>query len=253
PPSIDDRPLAERGDGRLEVFDQLKNYWKDVQASYNDYVSVHQKYYDSYQGEANDSLRFSRLIERVERALALVTDIDLSTSAQVTVAPNSRGLLSLKISNHSSQPAEVLGCFSCEQGKVCRQKPAAITWNLSSPSRLNPKVKRNSVLPAGEMSGSASFQLSDQTMINVPLASHLYQPNALGSEINTLCSIQVADTTFRLKGSTRVDTAPAVEIAFLSPSLITVTPATANLPVTFLADVINNDSQEHIGQLVATR
>src|SRR5262249_42851963 len=78
PPSIDDRPLVESGDGRPEVFDQVKNYWKDVQASYKAYVSAHQKYYDSYQGEAKDSLRFALLIERVERALALLTDLDLS-------------------------------------------------------------------------------------------------------------------------------------------------------------------------------
>jgi len=218
PPTIDGRPLAEHTDNRSLVFDQLQQYWKNVQDSYVSYVNSHQSYFNSYQGEANDSLRFLLVIQRVERALALAAAIDFSINRDVTGTPISAADLSVKISNRTNQTVRVNGCFSCGRDQVCRIDPPAIPWSLRQSFGQNPVGKNYRVLPGADISGSAKFQVPDELPVNLPLSRHLYQTNALGFEINTLCSIQVNDALFTLRGSTRVYVAWPVEIVEVTPS-----------------------------------
>ncbi|MEK6334768.1 MAG: PIG-L family deacetylase [Acidobacteriota bacterium] len=241
PPTIDGRPLTDRLDDNSLVFDQLAKYWKAVQASYASFVDQNQSYFNSNAGKPDDFYRYMPAIRKISRALALSAQLDFRVDPNSIVTSSSGADLSLRISNRSNQTVNFIKCFSCGEGQTCRADPPAIAWRLRGSLSQNPVAKNDRMLPGTDLVGAAKLPIPDQMAVNVPLSRHLYQPNALGFELNTSCSVEVKGALFLLSGSTRVNMAPAVEIASIKPSPLVITPQTSNKPIGLTLQIVNHE------------
>jgi LmbE family N-acetylglucosaminyl deacetylase len=142
-----------------------------------------------------DPARRARMKERVEQAMALAAGINLDVKpSETTVVPGSVISLSVRDANETKSTT-VRDCSSW------------IASRSETPSS-NGKLK----IPA-------------DASINTPLSRHLYEPNALGLEIDTRCTVEASGAKFSLDRVTRVDIAPPIEIDAISNSPIVTTPA----------------------------
>lgn len=135
-----------------------------------------------------DPERSARMKDRVEQAMAVAAGINLDVKpSETAVVPDS--MISVSVSNaNENKSTTVRDCSS---------------WIASRPEAptTNGKLK---------IPGDAS--------INIPLSRHLYEPNALGLEIDTRCTVEAAGAKFSLDRATRVDVAPPIEIAGVEPN-----------------------------------
>jgi hypothetical protein len=72
---------------------------------------------------------------------------------------------------------------------------------------------------------SGKLRIPADVPINIPVSRHLYEPNALGLEIDTRCTVETAGAKFNLDRIIRVDVAPPIQIDAISNSPIVTTPA----------------------------
>jgi len=142
-----------------------------------------------------DPDRRARMKDRVEQAMALAAGINLDVkSSETTVVPGSVISLSVRDANETKSTT-VRDCSSW------------IASRSETPS-TNGKLR----IPA-------------DASINTPLSRHLYEPNALGLEIDTRCTVEASGAKFNLDRVISVDVARPVEIEAISNSPIVTTPA----------------------------
>ena len=157
-----------------------------------------------------DPNRSARMKERVEQAMALAAGISLNVkTSETTVVPGSVLSLSVKDSNETKS-ATVRDCNS---------------WIASRPEAP---------------SSDAKLRIPAEAPINTPLSRHLYEPNALGLEIDTRCTVEAAGAKFNLDRAIRVDVAPPIEITSVIPSPWVITPQTERHPQTLTIRVLNH-------------
>jgi hypothetical protein len=143
-----------------------------------------------------DPARLARIKDRVEQAMAMAAGISLDVKpSETTVVPGSVISLSVRDANENKSTT-VRDCSS---------------WIASRPDVLAKDSK---------------VRIPADAPINTPLSRHLYEPNALGLEIDTRCTVEAAGAKFNLDRATRVDVAPPIEIDAISNSPIVTTPAT---------------------------
>ena len=218
PPTIDGHPLAGSLDNRSLVLEQLKVYRQGHRT-----IPLER---------SDDAHRFmvmtQVMTQKVERALALAAGVTFKVEPSKVVTPNSTIDLPLKISNSGTQAVAVLGCSSCPANSAC----------LDADPEL---VRPDNLMPGSSLSRSNKLQIPDKMPINTPLSRHLYEPNALGLQVNTSCSIHLANVRVQVIQATRVDVGPPIEIADVSPSPIIKTPAAIKRTLTGAADCVYRD------------
>ena len=217
PPTINGQPLTASIDNRTLVLEQLKAYRrKHATIPLDRSVDV------------DRLLAMAQVMEeKVQKALALAAGVTLKVEPSIIVTPNSTVDLPLKISNSGIQTVGVLGCSSCAANSAC----------LDADPEL---VRPDNLMPGSALSRSNKLQFPDKMPINTPLSSHLYEPNALGLQVNTSCSIQLENFRVHVIKSTRVNVASAVEIAKITPSPYVFTPANLNAPLAFKVQLVNH-------------
>ena len=174
-----------------------------------------------------DPERRARMKERTEQTLAMAAGIDLEVKpSATTVVPGS--LLNLSIRD-ANQATSVRNCRS---------------WIASRPETAS--IAGKVPIPA-------------DAPINTPLSRHLYQPNALGLQIDTRCTVEASGTRFELNRSVSVDVASPVEIIEVTPRPAILTRLTqSGLPADFMRRVgftiklINHEPRTFDGFLKAT-
>jgi LmbE family N-acetylglucosaminyl deacetylase len=157
--------------------------------------------------------------ERGKRALALAAGIALTTQEPRKMTPHSSAEIGVKISNNGTRAVKVLGCHS---DIPSMREPVQLS-NVNSNYTGGP-ISADSLNPGSVLNRSTRVSLPNKAPINVPLAAHLYEPSALGLELNTGCTIMIDNAIFNLDRSSHVDVAPAVEISSVSPSPMVRTP-----------------------------
>ena len=163
-----------------------------------------------------DPERRARMKERTEQALAMAAGVDLEVRpSETTVIPGSLLTLSIKDAK-ANKSTSVRDCSS---------------WTGSRPE------------PAGT---TGKVQIPPDAQINIPLSRHLYEPNALGLEIDTRCTIEVSGTRFELDRAVKVDVAPPVEVN--APQIFVTTPQTSSRP--FAVQITNHRREAFSGRLV---
>jgi LmbE family N-acetylglucosaminyl deacetylase len=156
----------------------------------------------------SDQPRAQLMTERLNRALAIASGINamLATESKVLI-PGTTTRVSLKISNEGESNARILGV---------KLRGLRFVKRLSFPR----------ILSRGE---TITVELQSQTprtaSISVPHAEHLYDGKLFGEELAASVNVEVDGAAFSFETATRIDVAPAVEIANVTPSTLVLTHA----------------------------
>jgi len=191
------RSLVESADNRATVLEQLLK-------GFDSYVLLDQP----------DDDRFNLMKERVERAIALAAGITLRVEPSTSVATANSALeLTAKLSNTGTQSVRVSGCNSDIPSLRVRMNASTVKSGL-----MSVLLSANGLAPGSVFSRTDRVQIPNNTPVNVPLSSHLYEPSSFGLQVKVRCSIQVANADVNIENKTRIDVAPLVEITELTPS-----------------------------------
>ena len=90
---------------------------------------------------------------------------------------------------------------------------------------FSPLDAEQTLLPGKEMARLAVDRIAPQEKVTVPHSLHLYDGGYAGRQEQGFVFVEIGNFTFRVPFSLRVDVAPAVEIAGISPSPVIVRPA----------------------------
>jgi hypothetical protein len=221
-PSIDHRPLAE-SDDRSKVLAELIKY------SSKGY---------RFTSDRSDYQRLYFMRDRIDRATAIAAGIVVRAEpSNSVVTPNSIIDLKVNISNTGSQTLYGLDCGSKIPGL---EEPPRPSKNFGGPTSIfttYTELKGGATLTKDE-----TVKISGNASINLPLASHLYEPSALGLQLVTRCSVSFGPARingFNLTSTMALNVAPPVEITSISPSLVVITPQTGNIARTLTLQVSN--------------
>src|ERR1043165_1796324 len=203
-PQIDGKPLTEFTAEPERVFDTLAAAIKAGTFLPGDVLT----------NPPNNHL--SWINERTVAALALASGItanlvDAPTSKPAAekriVVPGNQEVFGFDLDNHGSRPAHV---------------ERAVFYGLASFSELDAE---ETLLPGKGMARLATDRIVPDERITIPHSLHLYDGGYAGREERGFAIVNVANFTFRVPFSMRVDVAPAVEIADVSPSPLILRPA----------------------------
>lgn len=163
--------------------------------------------------DASDRARFQLMTERLNRALVAASGIKATlTPRNDVLIPGTTTNVSLVISNEGKTSAQIRGI------------------NLRGLQQSSNKLSFPQTLAPGK---TVNVELQTSTprtaTISVPHAEHLYDGKLLGEELAASVNIELGGATFPVEATTRIDVAPAVEIAAITPSTLVLTPATPGL------------------------
>jgi LmbE family N-acetylglucosaminyl deacetylase len=160
----------------------------------------------------NDEPRFRLMQERLSSALLAASGIKVTLIPQNAVLiPGTSTKVLLKVSNTGGSAARIQ------------------TINLRGLRRPR-GLKLPQTIAPGE---SVTFEVYNftplTTAISVPHAEHLYDNKLFGEELSAVVNVSIDGAGFPINAATRIDVAPAVEIASISPSPFVLTPATRDV------------------------
>lgn len=179
---------------------------------------------------SSENARFQLMGNRLNRAFAVASGIKATITPQSEVLiPGTTTKVSLKISNTGERDARI--------------------WSMSTRGLQAPKPLRFPLALARGQVVTIEMQsaIPPVTSINLPHAEHLYDGKLLGEELAALIHLEINGAAFLIDASTRVDVAPAAEIAKINPSPIVITPATIERPAVFTLRVTNHQATPFAG------
>jgi LmbE family N-acetylglucosaminyl deacetylase len=197
-PNMNGRPLVDFIDDREKVFNEL--------------IKFSAAHHRSMPDTAADT-RLSLMRNRIEVAAALAAgaSIDVQTNKSVVV-PGSTVPVKITVRNSGTQALNFFGCKSdlstSKPQPEGPRRPAvvALSWRIS---------------PGKSFLTGDSLRLPLNLPVNVPRSQHLYDPTGPGVEVLTQCTVGIgsgAAERFAVIETTRLDVAPPIEIADISPS-----------------------------------
>jgi LmbE family N-acetylglucosaminyl deacetylase len=173
----------------------------------------------------------------------LFAALSAATRIKVSVVPETQSLIPgtptkflITVSNNGNLEAHVYNVLFGGMGQGAGRPP---TTNLLAPGQ-SIRVTRE-------------FETPQNANVTVPHHEHLYDGRVFGEKFTATATIAIKGGAFFGEASVPIDVAPPVEIAFASPSLIVLTPATEAYHFPFLISVVNHDIERHTGKLVASR
>lgn len=171
----------------------------------------------------NDLPRFRLMSARLDTALALASGISVTiTPREEVLVPNTTTAFSVSISNSGTRDATITEIDF---------KDLKYVSGIETPQRLAPGATINL---------TASAYAPRDAAPSVPHAKHLYDGLLFGYEFGARVYTLVDGARFPVSATTRMDVAPAIEIASLSPSPYVLTPATINREMTFNLRLISH-------------
>ena len=190
--------------------------------------------------KSSDQPRFQLMTGRLNRALAAASRINATLKPQSDVLiPGTATKVSLKISNNGENNARILGIN---------------LRGLQAAKRLRFPL----MLARGQ---ALTVELQSHTprtaSISVPHAEHLYDGKLFGEELAASVRVEIDGAAFPVEALTRVDVAPAIEIAGITPSIFVLTPGTINKGSgssepgnAFHLRLINHQDKAFLGKIV---
>jgi LmbE family N-acetylglucosaminyl deacetylase len=152
--------------------------------------------------------RFQLMTERLNRALVVASGIKATITTQNDVLiPGTTTKVSLDISNEGEATVQIRGI------NLRGLQPSS---NLRFPQTLAPGKTINVELQASTPRTAS---------VSVPHAEHLYDGKLFGEELAVSINVEIDGAAFPVNATTRIDVAPAVEIASITPSTFVLTPA----------------------------
>lgn len=189
---------------------------------------------------ANGEPRSQLMRQRLNRALGVASQINATLAPESDVLiPGTTAKVTLKISNDGESDARILGI---NLGGLQAAKRLRYPLALARGQSVNVELQSFTTRTTG---------------ISVPHAEHLYDGNLFGKELAASVNIELDGATFPVEAVRRVDVAPAVEIASITPTVFALTPGTISTGsgssepgTTFHLRLINHQDKPFKGKLV---
>jgi LmbE family N-acetylglucosaminyl deacetylase len=201
PPTIDGHSLVEAETDQARVINALIAGRKSGVFSYADATEAH---------------RFRLLNQRLDHALALLSGVALTISADATVlVPNTPAVFTVTLANGGTRATTVT-------------KLGLIAWGNER------QLQTADQLPGGtETTKTVETSTPKDAPVSVPSASHLYDGHLFGEHFTAKATIEIDGARFSINTDSRLDVAPAVEIHRVTPAPFVWTPGTVNRSLSF--------------------
>jgi len=230
--NIDGKPLTDFVDQRDRVLDALV-------------AANKQKIFGGTPDGPDDvlaDLRRSRMRVKLYKALAAAAGISASLeSANNVLVPGHATPFELALINKGAEPIRVdlvaSGAGSDNKGNVIM-------------AQHHP---RSNLAPGQSVKIPTTYKLSEKAPLTVPHAEHLYDKDYAGAPVAVAAYIDFRDTRFPVIAHKLADVVPPVELSFVAPALLVLTPTTQINHPTFIVNVVNHENASHTGRLVAMR
>jgi LmbE family N-acetylglucosaminyl deacetylase len=197
-PTIDNKPLTEHLNNRGEILVSLIN------ARRKGAFTAPKAVVDL------DPNRFMLMISRLDRALAVTSEVSLSVkSTDQVLVPGMTTTFDVALTNQGDSEVAVK------------------QLTLNGPHLPNKLEAAEKLLPGTDTALEAKITTAKVQPISVPSADHLYDGNLFGEHVTADAQVEIEGTRFWVTGATEVDVAPAVEIINNNPTPCVETPATA--------------------------
>jgi hypothetical protein len=183
--------------------------------------------------------------DKFERARALATGLTFTVQAPAaTVIPNSTANVTVRVENSGRDAIEGLDCGP--SSSIAQQVSDGGERRVNHANAAATRVG-----PGASVTVSDKIEISPEVRPNLPLSEHLYEPTGLGMSLTVRCTYELSGKRRSIDLPARIDIAPPIEIAGISPSPVAMSPAMAKSgPVTFTLTVINNERTAFNGQLI---
>jgi LmbE family N-acetylglucosaminyl deacetylase len=210
-PTIDDKPLTEALDRRLEVLVAL------LSAKRRAFFIPPKEVFEL------DPHRFDLMSKRLNKALAA------ATGAAVYVNPAGSALV-------PGQEAQ-LEAIVANSGMAELQIKQLKFRGLGSEQTLQTAEK---MLPGTETSAEIEVTTPKTYVLSVPSAEHLYDGRLFGEPLRLEAELAIEGVSFVIDNEVQRDIVPAVEIVDVQPSPYVTTPATSQRPLDFKVTLRNH-------------
>lgn len=220
PPTIENKPLTEFLDRRLELLVSLLN------ARRRGVFTAPKELVDT------DPQRMKLISSRLDKAIAAVS------GASVGLVSNSDALV----------PGEDAGLNAvvANAGMAEIQIKQLKFRGLGTETKLNTADK---ILPGTEATAEVKVVTPKTLALTVPAAEHLYDGRLFGEPLAVDAELMIEGVSFVVNNETNREVAPEIEIVDLDPSPYVITPATSQKPLEFNVKLKNHLATDFHGLL----
>ena len=210
-PTIENKPLTEFVDRRLEVLVALMNARR--RGAFTAAAEV----------VALDPQRFKLMSARLDKALAIATGVAVNLNPDGTaLVPGEKARITATINNNG------VGEIQIKQLKF---------RGLGQEALLNVADK---MLPGTETTARVEVTTPKSAGLTVPSSAHLYDGRLFGEPLTAEADLSVEGISFSASTEIRRDVAPAIEILEVEPVPYVTTPATSQKPLEFKVKLQNH-------------
>ena len=219
-PTIEQKPLTEYVDRRLEVLVALLNARRRAAfTAPKEVVDL-------------DPHRFKLMSSRLNKAMAAVTGASVGLSAESSaLIPGEEARLIAVATN--SGLAEI-------QIRKLKFRGFGVERELDTADKM---------LPGTEASAEIKITPPKTASLSVPSSEHLYDGRLFGEPLRLEAELAIEGVTFTVDNETRRDVVPPVEIVAVEPSPYVSTPATSLKPLDFRVTLKNHRRSDFRGLL----
>lgn len=220
PPTIEQKPLTEYVDRRLEVLVALLN------ARRRGAFTAPKEVVDL------DPHRFKLMASRLNKAMAAATGTSVGLSPEGSaLIPGEEARLIALLSN--TGPAEV-------QIKGLKFRGLGVEQRVDTADKM---------LPGTDAPAEIKITPAKSASLSVPNSEHLYDGRLFGEPLRLEAELAIEGVTFVVEEETRRDVVPPVEIVEVEPSPYVSTPATSQKPIDFRVTLKNHRRSDFRGLL----
>ena len=211
PPTIEQKPLTEYVDRRLEVLVSLLN------ARRRGAFTAPKEVVDL------DPQRFKLMSARLNNAMAAATGASVALSLEGSaLIPGEEARLTALVTN--SGLAEI-------QIRNLKFRGFGVQTPLDTADKM---------LPGTEAPAQITFTTPKTASLSVPSSEHLYDGRLFGEPLGLEAELAIEGVTFTVENETRRDVVPPVEIVEIEPLPYVSTPATSQKPLDFRVTLKNH-------------
>ena len=219
-PTIEDKPLTEAIDRRLELLVAL------LSANRRNVFTAPKEVLDL------DPHRFKLMSERLNKALAAASGASIYLSAGGSaLVPGEEARLEAIVANAGIAEVQI---------KQLKFRGLGAEQNLKAAEKIPPGT---------ETSAEIKVTTPKTYALSVPSAEHLYDGRLFGEPLSLEAELAVEGVSFSIDNEVRRDIVPAVEIVDIKPSPYVTTPATSQRPLDFKVTLLNHLQSDFRGLL----
>jgi LmbE family N-acetylglucosaminyl deacetylase len=219
-PTIDDKPLADALDRRLELLVAL------LSAQRRGFFTAPKEVLEL------DPHRFNLMSKRLNKALAAATGASVYVNpAGSALVPGEEVQLEAIVANSGMAELQI---------KQLRFRGLGSEQNLETAEKI---------LPGTEATAEIKITTPKTYVLSVPSAEHLYDGKLFGEPLKLEAELSIEGVSFKIENEVQREIVPPVEIVDIEPSPYVTTPATSQRPLDFKVTLHNHLRSDFRGLL----